>query len=163
MNMLSETLRSVGGNPYSWVIVGLIAAAALYSVYQFYRCPFLCRTRRISPEESARSDDRPFAAGPRFIAVMLCGIAAILAGLTMISRDANPPLALLLIVFGVFAVQVEPAVLQIRESVKRVMAAQTEGPEAVAAAESRLRDAHLWLVITNVTILVAVVLALLAF
>jgi len=163
MNMLVDTLHAAGDNPYSWAIVGLIAAATLFSLYQFYTCPYLCRTRQISDEESAASLDRPFAAGPRFAVVMLAGIAAILAGLTMLSREANPPLALLLIVLGVFAVQIEPALLQIQEAVKRVAAAHAQGPEAIAAAEDRLRNAHIWLVMTSFTILIAVVLALLAF
>jgi hypothetical protein len=161
--MLVETLRAVGENPYSWAIVGLIAAATLFSLYQFRTCPYLHRTRAIPPEESAASLDRPFIAGPRFVVVMLAGIAAILAGLTMLSHEANPPLALLLIVLGVFAVQIEPALLQIREAVKRVIAAQFQGPEAIAAAEDRLRNAHIWLMMTSFTILIAVVLALVAF
>jgi uncharacterized membrane protein YqgA involved in biofilm formation len=106
---------------------------------------------------------RPFAAGPRFVVVMLAGIAAILTGLSMILREVNPPVALLSIVVGVFAVQIEPALLQIQESAKRVTAAQRQGSEAIAAAEDRLRDAHVWLVMTSLTILIAVIAALLAF
>jgi len=163
MNMLVETLHTAGANPYSWGIVGLIAVATLASLYKFHTCPYLCHTREITSEESASSLDQPFAAGPRFILVMLFGIAAILTGLTMISHEANPPLALLFIVLGVFAVQIEPAMLRLQEAVRRVAAAQPQGPDAIAAAEDRLRNAHLWLVMTSATILVAVILALLAF
>ena len=163
MNMLIETLQQVANSPYSWGVVALIAAVALFSLYKWRACPYLCRTRAISLDESHEQLDRPFVAGPRFVVVMLAGIAAIVTGLGMVSHVVNPPLALLLIVAGVFAVQVEPALLRIQESVARVVSAQCEGPDAVTAAEERLRYAHLWLVTANFTILVAVVLTLLAF
>lgn len=163
MNMLIETLQQVANSPYSWGVVALIAAVALFSFYNWRACPYLCHTKAISLEDSRKQLDRPFAAGPRFVVVMLAGIAAILTGLGLIAHQVNPPLALLLIVAGVFAVQIEPAGLHIQESVARVVTAQSQGADAVAAAEERLRYAHLWLVTANFTILVAVVLALLAF
>ncbi len=163
MNMLIETLQQVANSPYSWGVVALIAAVALFSLYKWRACPYLCHTKAISLDDSRQQLDRPFAAGPRFVVVMLAGIAAIVTGLGMISHVVNPPLALLLIVAGVIAVQIEPALLRIQESVARVVSAQCQGPDAVAAAEERLRYAHLWLVTANFTILVAVVLTLLAF
>ena len=163
MNMLIETLQQVASSSYSWGVVTLIAAVALFSLYQWRACPYLCRTKAISPEDSRDQLDRPFVAGPRFVVVMLAGIAAIVTGLGMVSHVVNPPLALLLIVAGVFAVQIEPALLRIQESVARVVSAQCEGPDAVTAAEERLRYAHLWLVTANFAILAAVVLTLLAF
>jgi hypothetical protein len=163
MNMLIETLQQASANPYSWAIVGLIAAVWLFSVYKWRTCPYLCRTITISQDESHEQLDRPFVAGARFVVVMLAGITAIVAGLGLVSHQVNPPLALLLIVVGVFAVQIEPALLQIEESVARLVSAQCQGPDPVTAAEERLRHAHLWLVTANFTILVAVVLTLLAF
>jgi hypothetical protein len=144
-------------------VVALIAAVALFSLYKWRACPYLCHTKAISPEDSREQLDRPFVAGPRFVIVMLAGIAAIVTGLGMVSHVVNPPLALLLIVTGVFAVQVEPALLQIQKSVARLVTAQFEGADTVTAAEERLRYAHLWLVTANFTILAAVVLTLLAF
>jgi hypothetical protein len=163
MNMLIQSLHQASANPYSWAIVGLIALVALFSVYRWRACGYLCHTKAISLEESRRQLDRPFNAGPRFVAVMLAGIAAILIGLSLVSRQVNPPLALLLIVTGVFAVHLEPALLRIRESALRVIAAQCQGPDAVAAAEERLRYAHLWLVTANFLLLISVVLVLLTF
>ncbi len=163
MNMLIETLHQVANSPYSWGVVALIAAVALFSLFNWRACPYLCHTKAISLEDSRKQLNRPFVAGPHFVVVMLAGIAAILTGLGMISHVVNPPLALLLIVAGVIAVQIEPALLRIQESVARVVSAQCEGPDAVTAAEERLRYAHLWLVTANFTILVAVVLTLLAF
>ncbi len=163
MNMLIETLHQITDSPYSWGVVALIAAVALFSLYKWRACPYLCHTKAISLEDSHQQLDRPFVAGPRFVVVMLAGIAAIVTGLGMVSHVVNPPLALLLIVAGVFAVQIEPALLRIQESVARVVSAQCEGPDAVTAAEERLRYAHLWLVTANFAILAAVVLTLLAF
>ena len=163
MNMLIETLQQAADSPWSWGVVALIAAVALFSLYKWRACPYLCHTKAISLEDSHQPLDRPFAAGPRFVVVIQAVIAAIVAGLSMVSHVVNPPLALLLIVAGVFAVQVEPALLQIQESVARLVTAQSQGADAVTAAEERLRYAHLWLVTANFTILVAVVLTLLAF
>ena len=163
MKMLVDTLHAAGDNPYSWAIVGLMGVASAVSLHKYRTCPYLRHTKTITPEESAASIIRPFAAGPRFVVVMLAGIGAILSGLAMLSAEANPPLALLLIVAGVFAVQIEPALLRVQEAVARVVAAQPQGAEAIAAAEDRLRSAHMWMAITSITILVAVILLLLAF
>jgi hypothetical protein len=163
MSMLIQTLHQASANPDSWIIVGLIAAVALFSVYKWRACPYLCHTKSISLDESLRQQDHPFAAGPRFVLVMSAGIAAILIGLSLVSQQVNPLLALLLIVAGVFAVHFEPALLGMQDSVRRVVSAQCQGPEAVAAAEERLRYAHIWLVGANFILLIAVVLVLLAF
>jgi hypothetical protein len=60
-------------------------------------------------------------------------------------------------------VHLEPALLRILEAALRVVSAQCQGSDAVAAAEERLRYSHLWLVTANFTLLIAVVLVLLAF
>ena len=163
MNMLIVTLQQASANPYSWGIVGLIGAVAPFSYYKWRACPYLCHTKAISLDESHQQLNRSFVAGPRFVVVMLVGIAAIVTGLGMVSHEVNPLLALMLIVAGVFAVQIEPALLRIQESVARLVSAQCEGADAVTAAEERLRYAHLSLVTANFTIMIAVVLALLAF
>lgn len=163
MSMLIQTLHEAAANPYSWAIVGLIAAMALISVYKWRACPYLCRKKMISMDDSRRQLDRPFAAGPRFVVVMTAGIAAILIGLSLVSLQVSPLLALLLIAAGVFTVQLEPALLRIQESVLRVIAAQCQGPDAVAAAEERLRYSHIFLVVANSALLVSVILVLLAF
>lgn len=163
MTALIETLQQASANPNAWVLVALIALVTAISVYKWRSCPYLGRTKNISQGESQAQVERPFVAGPRFVIVMLAGIAAMMIGLTLVSRGVTPLLALLLIVVGVFAVQTEPALLQIRESVTRLIAAKVQGPDQVAAAEERLRYAHIWLVTANFTLLMAVILALLAF
>lgn len=163
MSMLIHTLQLASANPYSWAIVGLIAAVALFSVYKWRNCGYRCHTKAISLDESRRQLDRPFTAGPRFVIVMLAGITAILIGLGLVSHQVNPLLALLLIVAGVFAVHLEPAVLRIHEAAARVISAQCQGPGAVSAAEERLRYAHIWLVVANFALFIAAALVLLAF
>jgi hypothetical protein len=163
VNPLIDSLQEAAATPYSWAIAGLILAVALHTVYRWRSCPYLNHTKAISPAESRAELDRPFVAGPRFVLVMLAGLGAIFAGLFMVSHQVDPPLALLLIVAGVFAVQIEPALLHVRESVARLVSAHLEGPDAVAAAEERLRYAHIGMVTTNVVILIALVLILLAF
>ncbi len=162
MNMLIDTFQRASDSPWSWAVVALLAVAALLSLYHWRTCPHLCR-RDAAADDPARPVDAPVIAGPRFVVVMLAGIASVLTGLAMVSHEANPPLALFLIAAGVFAVRFEPALLQLRESVRRLGAARQQGPDAVAAAEDRLKNAHLWLVATNFLILFAVVAALLAF
>jgi hypothetical protein len=163
MNSLISTLHEAGTNPYAWTIVGLIAVFVLFSVYKWRTCPYLRRTSEISLDESQRQLDRAFSAGPRFVIVMLAGIAAILAGLTLFSRQIDPLLALLLIAAGVFAVHLEPALLRIQEAALRVVSAQCQGPDAIAVAEERLRYAYIWLVVANVALFFAVIIVLLAF
>jgi uncharacterized membrane protein YfcA len=163
MNMLIQTLQQASANPYSWAIVAMLALVTLYSIYKWRACPYLCHVKEISADESRAQHERPFVAGARFVVVMLVGIAAIVTGLGLVAHQINPPLALLLVVAGVFTVQIEPALLRIRESISRLVSAHYEGPDAITAAEERLSYAHLWLVTANVTLLAAVVLALLAF
>ena len=94
---------------------------------------------------------------------MLGGIAAILTGLSLVSQQVNPLVALLLIVVGVFAVQLEPAILRIQDAALRVISAHSKSPDVIAVAEERLRYAHIWLVGANFFLLFAVILVLLAF
>lgn len=163
MKNLIGTLQQASANPYSWVIVALIGLVAAISLYKFRNCPYLAGTKKISDSEIQAEVDQPFVAGARFVVIMLAGILAILIGLSMVSQQVTPILALLLIVLGVFAVQIEPALLRLRESVARVVVAQVQGPDQIAAARERLRYSHIWLVAANVMILFCVVLALLAF
>ena len=163
MTALIETLQQASTNPNAWAVVGLIAIVTAVSIYKWRTCPYLCHTKDISQEQAVAQVDEPFVAGPRFVIVMLAGIAAMIAGLTLIHWQVYPALALLMIALGVFLVQTEPALLRIRESTERLIAAQAQGPEHVSAAEERLRYAHLGMVTANVILLLAVILALLAF
>ena len=92
MNMLIETLQQVANSPYSWGVVALIAAVALFSLYKWRACPYLCHTKAISLDESHEQLDRPFVAGPRFVVVMLAGIAAIVTGLGLVSHMLGTPI-----------------------------------------------------------------------
>lgn len=163
MNMLVETLGRASEHPLVWVAIMLIALNGLVAAYRWHSCPYLCGRAHVTQEVAQARLMQPFMAGPAFFVVMLGGIAAILAGLGLIDRAIEPVYGLLLVIAGVFVVQVEPARMKLRESLDRVVAAGHLGPEAIATARTRLRAGHLWLVSLNFVLAGAMTLGLVAF
>lgn len=155
MKMLFGQLAAVSDSPIAWGLLALLAGFALVSLWNWYRCPYLCRSRAISQEDARAALERPFAAGPGFLLIMLAGIGATLGGLTLIAEGIRPALAFVLLLAGVFVMQTAPARLALSESTLRVIAAEPEGPEAQAAARSRLASSHFWLVAVNFVLVAA--------
>lgn len=163
MKMLVETLDKAGADPLVWAAVGLIAVHGVFAAWQWRRCPYLCRTARITRAEAEAKLRNPFIAGPRFFLTMLAGIAALLVGLVLVEAGRDPGYALLIVIAGVFVVQIEPARLRLSEAVARVVASEAAGPEQVLIAHKRLRDSHLWFVALNFVLVMAMVAGLAAF
>lgn len=163
MKMLVETLDRASGDPLVWGAIGLIVLHGLVAAYKWFRCPYLCGTARISREEAQAKLRNPFLAGPRFFLTMLGGIAALVGGLVLIEAGREPGHALLLIMAGVFVVQIEPARLRLSEAVARVIACEAANPEQALIAHKRLRDSHLWFVALNFVLAIAMVAGLMAF
>lgn len=163
MNALIETFAMVSEDPVTWLGVAAMVALGLGAAIHAYRCPYLRCTAEVSREDAIRRLDNPLMAGPRFLIVMLAGIAAILAGLGLVANGVYPANAFLLIVAGVYLVQTEPIRLSIRESTDRVIAAEAAGPEAAAAERERLRSGHVYHVFMNFALAALVSAGLLAF
>jgi len=163
MNRMIETLGMVGGYSQVWVAVGILVLMALYSLIGWRLCPYLRGTRVISTEEVEAARAHRFTGNRRFMLAMLGGIAAVLAGLGMISKAIYPQYGFLLVVSGVYLLQTEPSRLRLREAIIRVVATEDAGPPARIDAKNRLRNDHGWLVGLNFLIPAAVIAGLLAF
>ncbi len=162
MTSLIDELHRLASDPIAWGAVPILAAFALYALWHWRSCPLLHRTAHITLAEAEGVVGKPYIAGPRFLLLMLAGIAATVAALTLIAEGIYPTLAFYLLVAGVFVIQTEPARLQLREAEMRVVAAEAIGPEAMQAAISRLETTIVWLVTLQVTILAGTVLFLVA-
>jgi len=163
MKMLVDTLDQASGEPLVWGAIALIAVHGIVAAVHWKSCPYLCGTARISREDAEARLKNPFLAGPRFFLMMLAGIAALVTGLLMIDHAIAPAFALMLVIAGVFVVQIEPARLRVSEAVARVIASEAAGPEQAMIAHKRLRDSHLWFVGLNFVLVIAMVAGLAAF
>lgn len=162
MTMLIDELRALAANPVAWGAVPLLLAFLLYALYRRRHCPLIHRTATISVDEARAAQDRPFAAGMRFAFLMLAGIGATIASLTLIAGGTYPTLAFYLLVAGVFVIQTEPARLQLREAEIRAIAAEGLDEEVREIAIDRLETNHLWLIMLQALILVGTVAFLIA-
>lgn len=163
MNLFVDELRALADNPVAWGAVPALALFATYSVIAWRKCPLLHRTAHISEAEAKAVLDRPQIAGPRFLILMVVGIAATVAGLSLIAEAIYPTLAFYLLLAGVFVLKTEPVRLQIREAEFRVVAARPHGKDAVGLALERLNENNTLLITLQVAILLGTTLFLLAF
>lgn len=142
MNMLVETLSTVGTHPAAWACVALVAALAAHAAWVGARCPYVRGTVTAGREEALARTQSPYIAGPGYALVILAGIALMVTGLAMMARAVEPVLAFAILAAGIVVVQVAPARLRLSEGYDRVIAAELQGPDAVAFARERLRDLH---------------------
>lgn len=163
MNMLIDELGKLASDPIAWGAIVLLAGFAAYALWHWRVCPLLHERARIDHAEAAAAIDRPLVDGPRFLLLMLCGIATTVTGLGLIAEGIHPALAFYLLLAGLFVIQTEPARREIRHAELRVVAAELQGEEAREAALERLRSAHLWLVALHFALLAGAVTGLLAF
>jgi hypothetical protein len=143
METVLTSFRDLCGNPVAWVIAGVAAAKALYSLVAFYRCPVVNRGVGIAPEVARAAIESRFLRSPRFLFAMLAGLTLAVGGLYALRSPDAGPAALAAIVVGVFILLVEPSRLTISDNTLRVAAARPAGGEAYEFALERLRGAHL--------------------
>ena len=161
MNMLIQHIQTVAVSPFAWALVALLAFFAAVAAVRWYRCPFLCGTTELGKLDAMTKGE--FRPGPRFLITMLAGVTGAIIGLTLVFEGTYPVLSFYLVVLGVFVIQTEPARLQIRESMQRVVNVADGNRETRLAAEARLRSGHLWLVSLHFLIIAAAAAALLSF
>jgi len=163
VTMLIEELQALSADWRSWLVVGLLALVSLYSVGEYFRCPYARGTARIDDDEMQAAQRTGTVAGPRFALTMLAAVALTLTGLFMIAEGVKPALALAALVTGIVLIQTEPPRLRAREY-RTLVAARRDGPpEALADARYRLRTSYRELALTNVVLLSGVTGVLLAF
>jgi len=163
MAALLDELQMLAGNPVAWGAVPVLALFVLTSIWHWWTCPLIARTASITLEQARAVVGQPRIAGPRYFLLMMGGIVATLAGLTLIAEGIYPLLAFYLLLGGVFVIQTEPTRLQIRESEMAVVAARAHGEEAMRIAVERLETTAMWLMTIQCVMLAATVAFLLAF
>ncbi|MEO1773543.1 MAG: hypothetical protein AAFS07_01190 [Pseudomonadota bacterium] len=161
MNMLLETLNTVGSHPVPWIVVAFVILGALAVMRKRATCPHLRGTATVSYEEAKARLDQPFVAGAGYAFTIVIGIAAMVTGLAMIANSIAPVAAFVVLSAGIVTVQIAPHFLRLREGYDRVIAARAEGPDALAFARERVEDTYTGLIAMSVGIAVVLSLGLL--
>ncbi|MGB0507870.1 MAG: hypothetical protein ACPGGK_16915 [Pikeienuella sp.] len=143
METLFNSLSDLGSNPVAWAVVGLVALKALGSIWMVVKCPIQCGTRKIQQEEAKAKAEGQFNPPLSMLWLTLAGIGLAVAGLYMISEPDSGPLALGMLVVGVFIFMTEPSRLRVTASMRGVFAATLEGAEAVSLAREELKAANM--------------------
>lgn len=162
MNMLLETLANVGSHPVPWICVLIVALGAVLAARKCHTCQHLSGTAEVDYKDAKARLDQPFVAGAGYALVIVVGIVAMLISLAMIASSIAPVTAFVVLTAGVVTVQIAPIVLRMREGYDRVIAAEAQGPDAVAFARERLRDIYSALIAMSLGIAAIMALGLLA-
>ncbi|MEM6487655.1 MAG: hypothetical protein AAF677_05180 [Pseudomonadota bacterium] len=163
MTMLAENLGLVSGHWIAWLAVGLVALMGVYGIWHAHNCPYVQGKADVDPTDAAVRLDRPFVAGPGYAAVLMAGIAMMMAGLYLMGTANAPLSAFLVLVIGIVTVQLAPVFLRLTEGYDRVIAASAEGEDASSFARERLYDLHIGGVAMAFGISALLALVLLAF
>lgn len=163
MKMLVEELQLLAADPWSWVVVGLLAVIAAHSAVMLIACPYVRNRATITDAEVDEAKSAGTAPGGRFLALMVGGITLTLAGLFMIAEGAAPKIALAALVAGIFLIQTEPVRLSIRQSKTRLISHRDADPGIVEGDRDRLKGGHWNLAGINLALVLALCAALLAF
>lgn len=163
MDMLIDELVSLANDPRAWFAVLGLALATAHAFWAYRTCPMSRADFSVTPEIARQTVHGARNHSPRFVALMLVGIVATVAGMAMISQGIKPPIALGLIAGGLFLVQTEPLRMQIRDRELRVIAAQDQPEEVQKGELERLQREHQNLLLTNLGLTLAVAAYLLIF
>lgn len=162
MEMIVRGLAELSRDPRAWAVAALVSLKAAHSIYLYLRCPVMRGVAEPTAEVIAAARAYRFRPTPRYLAMMLGGMALAIGGLYMINSAAYGALALGCLVLGVFIFMTEPHRLFVREAIMAVFATESEEGEASALARDRLRGAHRARAATE-ALIVAGVLAMLFF
>lgn len=163
MTMLIEELQGLSSDWRSWVVVAIMAAVAVHSITMLWVCPLLHGKRAADRDLVAEARENVDRVDLRFGVMMFVGIVMAIVSLFMIAEGVHQFLALVALVTGIVIIQTEPLRSRIRENENRVIAYAHAEATVQAAAQARLRSEHISLAVTNVGLLVAVIVGLLAF
>lgn len=160
MHAVIVSFRNLCDDPVAWVVIGLVALKAAISVATFARCPLLRNPLSLSPEAADEMVQRRVLHSPRFLVLMIVGIALAIGGLYSVADPTYGALGLAAVVIGAFILIVEPSQLSIEENQLRVAAAGRAAGEAMELAMDRLRWSHLERIAIEVALALALVLIL---
>lgn len=142
MDNVLASFRGLCGMSLAWVIIAAVILKVVWSFVHYFTCPVLCQKPVTDPRAARAIVDARYFHSPRFLVLMLTGIALSVAGLYAMRDPGLGPIGLAALVFGVFILIVEPSQLSVLENTYRAAAARDEGPESLALALERLRAAH---------------------
>jgi hypothetical protein len=142
MDTVLTSFRDLCDDPIAWAVLAAVSLKALWSLTIYLRCPVCNNLPEIDPETARRLVDAKFRTSPRFLFLMLGGLALSIGGLYALRDPAVGPFALAAILLGVFVLLVEPSKLTIDDNTLRVAAARGRGGETYDLALDRLRGAH---------------------
>ena len=160
METLIDSLSTLGADWRAWVVAGFISVKAMISFYYLMRCPVQCGKFDISRELAVKSAAFKFNAPLSYLVMMLLGIGLAVGGLYLLDNPRLGPLALGIIVIGVFIFMTEPSRLRVNNSTIAVYAASLGSEETASLARDDLRDAQKQRAMFELTIAVALMAAL---
>ena len=165
MDGLANILEAIGQDPLTrWLLLAM-ALRTGWSLVCWRRCP--SNRMRLTNEALEQIEARRQALwrhSARFLVVMLAGISLAVAGLYKLSQAGDgSPVALIMLVGGMYLFMTEPVRQSIADSEDRVHATGLRGDaQAHQAALAMLRGSHTYLVAIEVLATVALGLAVLA-
>lgn len=160
MEMLIGSLSALGQDWRAWLVAGLVTLKAITSVYYLMRCPVQNGTYQVPRELAVKSAEFKFNAPLSYLGMMLLGIAMAVGGLYALDSPHWGPIALGVVVIGVFIFMTEPSRLRVNNSRISVFAATLQGEEAADLARGDLRDAHRQRAMFEFTIALTLIMAL---
>jgi hypothetical protein len=142
MRSVFESFAALCDNPVAWVVIGLVAAKTAHSAFYYFVCPFARGKVGVDAKQAEAMVQRRVLHDPRFLALMVLGIALAVGGLYALPSHDYGALGLAAVVLGSFVLVVEPSQLSINENQLRVAAASCAKGEAMELAVDRLRASH---------------------
>ncbi len=126
----------------AWIVMALVALKAMHSVYLYFRCPVACGRHEPSPEDIAAARAYRFKPPLSYLILMLLGMGLAIGGLYLLGDSRLGPIALGLLVLGVFIFSSEPNRLAVQGAMKEVIATTGAEGDANLLARDNLRTAH---------------------
>lgn len=160
MEMLIGSLSTLGDDWRAWVVAGLVSLKAVISIYYLIRCPVQNGTFEVPRELAVKSAEFKFNPPLTYLGMMLLGIGLAVGGLYLLNHPHWGPLALGIVVIGVFIFMTEPSRLRVNNSRIAVFAATLSGDDAADLARDDLRDAQKQRAMFELTIAAGLIAAL---
>lgn len=161
---LDNILEVIESDPLTRWLLAAMALRAAWSVVCWRKCRLSGAAADDALEVIEARRQALWRHNMRFLLIMLAGISLAVAGLFGLARGgADHPVALVMLVGGMYLFMTEPVRLQIQDAEDRVAASALRGDvEAHRFSQSMLRGSHLHLVMIEVGVVVALGLVILA-
>ena len=159
MNGLMNIIDVIGADPMAKWVVAALGLRALWTIIAWRKCPLARGTDALTPQQARDMRQQAFAHSWRFLLVMVTGIVLAVFGLFQLAEHgAEAPLALFMLILGVYLFTTEPARHQVQDAERRVLETSDGPAEQRELSASLLRGSHFRLISIEVGI-VAMLLA----